>query len=77
MAVVERFQTITVQSRNEDPSEINSLVNSALSGIDASKVESVNITPVYSTILENNSILQGYIGVILYKTNIWLKPKRI
>jgi hypothetical protein len=70
MAVVERFQTITVQSRNEDPSEINSLVNSALSGIDASKVESVNITPVYSTILENNSILQGYIGVILYKTNI-------
>lgn len=70
MAVVERFQTITVQSRNEDPSEINSLVNSALSGIDASKVESVNITPVYSTILENNSILQGYIGIILYKTNI-------
>lgn len=70
MAVTERFQTITVQSRNEDPGEINSLVNNALSGIEVSKVESVTITPVYSTILENNSILQGYIGVILYKTNI-------
>lgn len=70
MAFTERFQTIIVQSRSEETAEITSLVNNSLSGLDASKVETVTITPIYSTILENNSILLGYLGVILYKTNI-------
>lgn len=70
MAVTQRFQTIIVQSKSEDTDEITSLVNNSLSGLDPSNVESVVITPIYSTILENNSILLGYMGVILYKTSI-------
>jgi len=69
MAVTQRIQTRVVRTIGEDQSAIQSEVNSVLSGIDYTSVESVNITPIYSTILEN-TILQGYIGVITYKTSI-------
>lgn len=69
MPFTQRIQTRVVRTIGEDISEIESQVNSILSGISSDNVESVDISPIYSTILEN-TILQGYIGVITYKTSV-------
>jgi hypothetical protein len=64
--ITQRLRVKVFRTAGDDVENIQSQINSFLSGISATDVESVNITPIYSTILEN-TILQGYIGVISYK----------
>ncbi len=66
-------QTYLVRTVGEDITEMSNLINSRLSQLTSGigggfQIESVTVTPVYTTILEN-TILQGYIGLIVYSSN--------
>jgi hypothetical protein len=62
----QRLQVRVFRTAGDDIENIQSQINSFLSGIPATSVDSVSISPVYSTILES-TILQGYVGVVVFK----------